>query len=438
MTSPRGFGSRASARSRNLTKKKSACHNATMCAMGTISEDSEFVRATTSRRVPCDDKADRADLQSRLPLLLLSGEGGDVRAGGSPPPALLADVRRRFWRRTSGSTSHNRTSRRSRSPGRAASRPSSAWTSFAGPSRCSRSTRKDAASTTPCRRTRRCWTTPGASSSRNTSFLVGVSIDGPADLHDRYRVDKQARPTFERVMQGDWRPQEAPGGVQHADGREPRQLPAAPARLPVPERDRVHVPAVHSPGGADCAGAVRRSAGADKTVAGPAADAPDGPGGAVRRGHGLERPARRLGPVPDHDLRRLGAPRHRARLRAAFRCGSRHLAGRRFQPVRLFRDLRPGAGDRAQRRPVLLRPLCVPGIPSRQRDGPAPPRDGPVGGADGLWSGQGRHAAPLLPRLRGPVRVPGRMPQTPLPARAGRRVGAELPLRGLPPLFQPH
>ena len=33
-------------------------------------------------------------------------------------------------------------------------------------------------------------------------FLVGVSVDGPADLHDRYRVDKQARPTFERVMRG--------------------------------------------------------------------------------------------------------------------------------------------------------------------------------------------------------------------------------------------
>ncbi|MDQ2688173.1 MAG: anaerobic sulfatase maturase [Armatimonadota bacterium] len=33
-------------------------------------------------------------------------------------------------------------------------------------------------------------------------FLVGVSIDGPADLHDTYRVDKQGRPSFERVMQG--------------------------------------------------------------------------------------------------------------------------------------------------------------------------------------------------------------------------------------------
>ena len=33
-------------------------------------------------------------------------------------------------------------------------------------------------------------------------FLVGLSIDGPEALHDAYRVDKQGRPTFARVMQG--------------------------------------------------------------------------------------------------------------------------------------------------------------------------------------------------------------------------------------------
>jgi uncharacterized protein len=31
-------------------------------------------------------------------------------------------------------------------------------------------------------------------------FLVGLSLDGPRDLHDAYRVDKGGRPTFERVM----------------------------------------------------------------------------------------------------------------------------------------------------------------------------------------------------------------------------------------------
>ena len=33
-------------------------------------------------------------------------------------------------------------------------------------------------------------------------FLVGISIDGPRDIHDAYRVDKGGKPTFERVMRG--------------------------------------------------------------------------------------------------------------------------------------------------------------------------------------------------------------------------------------------
>lgn len=33
-------------------------------------------------------------------------------------------------------------------------------------------------------------------------FLVGVSIDGPRELQDHYRVDKGGRPTFDRVMRG--------------------------------------------------------------------------------------------------------------------------------------------------------------------------------------------------------------------------------------------
>jgi uncharacterized protein len=33
-------------------------------------------------------------------------------------------------------------------------------------------------------------------------FLVGISIDGPRELHDFYRVDKGGAPTFDRVMRG--------------------------------------------------------------------------------------------------------------------------------------------------------------------------------------------------------------------------------------------
>jgi uncharacterized protein len=33
-------------------------------------------------------------------------------------------------------------------------------------------------------------------------FLVGLSVDGPSDLHDAYRVDKGGKPTFRKVMAG--------------------------------------------------------------------------------------------------------------------------------------------------------------------------------------------------------------------------------------------
>jgi uncharacterized protein len=33
-------------------------------------------------------------------------------------------------------------------------------------------------------------------------FLVGLSLDGPRPLHDRYRVDKGGKPSFDRVMRG--------------------------------------------------------------------------------------------------------------------------------------------------------------------------------------------------------------------------------------------
>ena len=37
---------------------------------------------------------------------------------------------------------------------------------------------------------------------REAGFLVGLSIDGPRRLHDRYRVDKGGAPTFDKVMRG--------------------------------------------------------------------------------------------------------------------------------------------------------------------------------------------------------------------------------------------
>lgn len=37
---------------------------------------------------------------------------------------------------------------------------------------------------------------------RANGFLVGISLDGPADIHDRYRRDKGGFPTFDKVVRG--------------------------------------------------------------------------------------------------------------------------------------------------------------------------------------------------------------------------------------------
>ena len=37
---------------------------------------------------------------------------------------------------------------------------------------------------------------------KENDFLIGLSIDGPRELHDAYRVDKSGQPTFDRVMRG--------------------------------------------------------------------------------------------------------------------------------------------------------------------------------------------------------------------------------------------
>jgi uncharacterized protein len=37
---------------------------------------------------------------------------------------------------------------------------------------------------------------------RANNFLIGLSLDGPRELHDHYRVDKGGRPTFDTVIRG--------------------------------------------------------------------------------------------------------------------------------------------------------------------------------------------------------------------------------------------
>ena len=68
---------------------------------------------------------------------------------------------------------------------------------------CSRSIARPAnALATRCRRTARCWMLHGCAFLRKHNFLVGLSIDGPREVHDRYRVNKAGHGTFDAVMRG--------------------------------------------------------------------------------------------------------------------------------------------------------------------------------------------------------------------------------------------
>ena len=54
----------------------------------------------------------------------------------------------------------------------------------------------------PSRPTAPGWTMSGRAFFKEHNFLVGLSVDGPREMHDAYRVDKGGKGTFDRVMRG--------------------------------------------------------------------------------------------------------------------------------------------------------------------------------------------------------------------------------------------
>ena len=55
---------------------------------------------------------------------------------------------------------------------------------------------------TPFRPTASFSMTSGALFFKEHNFLVGLSVDGPREIHDTYRLDRRKKGTFDRVMQG--------------------------------------------------------------------------------------------------------------------------------------------------------------------------------------------------------------------------------------------
>ena len=67
-------------------------------------------------------------------------------------------------------------------------------------------------------------------------FLVGISIDGPRELHDAYRVNKGGKGSFDQVMRGLDAPARRRGRVERADDDPCRQRGARPRGVPLPAR----------------------------------------------------------------------------------------------------------------------------------------------------------------------------------------------------------
>jgi uncharacterized protein len=187
-------------------------------------------------------------------------------------------------------------------------------------------------------------------------YLVGISIDGPPEMHDAYRVDKGGAPTFERVRRGlDFlqkhgveynalttlhranadHPVEVYRFLRDECGARFMQLIPIIERLPTP---RIDVPL------AEIGLAPGRAQAATWTS---------------WRDRPLYRQEGSL--VTDRSI-----TAEQYGLRPGVRRRPGELARRAADPVHPLRDLRHRAGAGAQRRPLLLRPLRRGGVQARQ------------------------------------------------------------------------
>ena len=173
------------------------------------------------------------------------------------------------------------------------------------------------------------------------NFLVGLSVDGPRELHDTYRVDRRGQGTFDLVMRG-WRYLRKHGvdfnilcTVNAANQHHGRavyrffrdELGAKWVQfIPIIERATEQT-IEHRQQGLERAG--RQEA--------PALHADRQPGD---RAHGRRRAVR---PLPDRHLRGVGAPRRGPGVRAALR---RHAGGLLRPPPAVHPRARPAATAR--------------------------------------------------------------------------------------------
>ena len=191
-----------------------------------------------------------------------------------------------------------------------------------------------------------------ASFFKEHDYLVGISIDGPRDIHDAYRVTKGGRGSFEKVMRGLGHLRDA--GVEfntlttlHAANAERGVEVYRFLRDECGARFIQFIPIIERVPEAALDGTVPWSSWRDRPLY-------------VQQGTAVtgtldQRCA--VWALPDRRVRGVGSPGHRRGLRADVRRGAGQLVRRAPRAVRALRDLRAGARARAQRRPLLVRPL---------------------------------------------------------------------------------
>ncbi len=225
-------------------------------------------------------------------------------------------------------------------------------------------------------------------------FLVGLSVDGPRELHDTYRVDRRGQGTFDLVMRG-WRYLRKHGvdfnilcTVNAANQNHGRavyrffrdELGAKWVQfIPIVERATEQTIEIANLGWSEQPGQQAPALHADR-----------------QPGHRALGRRRAVRPLPRRRLRGVGAPRRGPGLRAALRRDARGLL-RPPPAVHPRADLRLRPGARAQRRPLLLRSLRRAALQARQHPRDAHARARGLARAAQVRRGQARHADGAVP-----------------------------------------
>ena len=216
-------------------------------------------------------------------------------------------------------------------------------------------------------------------------FLVGLSIDGPREIHDHCRITKHAEPTFDQVF--------AAAKMLQKHGVRFNTLTC------------VHRYNASRP--LDVYRFLRREIGSTYIQFIPIVE--------IR---GFENMA--PGTWDEAKLPMLGATHGAA------------VTGLRAQ-----RNLRQGRRAGTRRRRVQLRPLRLPGVPAWQHSPAVPRRHGVLAAPGEVRLREIGDVTCLLQTVRVPQRLLGRMPEEPFRAHTRRRAGPQLPLSGVQALLCP-